>query len=95
MPPESDLKPLKPEEVPAILGLKNVNVVTERQELERQIQEHRIGRPMSELAMWLILVIAVVEVYLANRASRKRTTLSETLQVNSSGRVATIHTEAV
>jgi len=92
---ESNLKPVKPDEIPAILGLKNVTVATERQELERQIQEHRVGRPMSEVAMWLILVLAVVEVFMANRASRKRTTLSDTLHVNASGRVASIHTEAV
>lgn len=92
---ESDLKPVKAEEIPTILGLKNVSVATERPELDRQIQEHRVGRPMSELAMWLILVLAVIEVYMANRASRKRTMLSETLQINASGRVATIHTEAV
>ena len=92
---ESDLKPLKPEEVPAILGIKNVTVVTERQELDRLIQEHRIGRPMSEVTMWLILILGIVEVYMANRASRRRTTLSETLHVNASGRVASIHSEAV
>ena len=92
---ESNIKPIKPDEVPGILGLKNVNVVTERQELDRQIQEHRVGRPLSEVVMWLILVIAVMEVYVANRSSRKRTTLSDILHVNSSGRVATIHTEAV
>ena len=90
---ESDLKPLKADEVPAILGIKNVSVVTDRQELERKIVEHRVGRPMSEVTLWLILLTAIFEVFLANRCSRKRTTLSEVLHVNASGRVASIHAE--
>ena len=92
---ESDLKPIKAEEVPGVLGLKNVTTVTDKQELDRQVQEHRVGRPMSELAMWLVLILGVVEIYMANRSSRRRTTLSETLHVNASGRVASIHAETV
>lgn len=92
---ESDLKPLKPEEVAGILGIKNVTVATDRQELERQIQEHRVGRPLSELSLWVVLAIAVLEIFIANRSSRKRTTLSETLNIHSSGRVASKHAAPV
>jgi hypothetical protein len=84
---ESDLRPIKPGEVAEAIGVKNVMVSTDRQELERQIQEHRVGRPLTELAFWLILIISALELFIANRASRKRTSLSETLTVHSSGRV--------
>jgi len=86
---ESDLSPIKPAEVPGVLGIKGVSVSTDQQELERQIQEHRLGRPLAELAFWLVLIISVLELFIANRTSRKRMTLSDTLTVHSSGRVLT------
>jgi hypothetical protein len=84
---ESDLHPIRPEEVPDALGVKNVSISTDQQELEHQIQEHRVGRPLTEVAFWVILVLSALEIFIANRASRKRLTLSETLSVHSSGRV--------
>ena len=86
---ESDLHPINPRDIAATLGITNVSVSTDRQELERQIQEHRVGRPLVEVALWAILLLSILEIFLANRSSRKRTTLSETLTVHSSGRVLT------
>ena len=91
---ESNLRPIKIEEIAATIGVKNVSISTDRQELERQIQEHRVGRPLSEVAFWAILLISILEIFIANRGSRKRTTLSETLTVHSSGRVLSKSAEA-
>ncbi len=84
---ESDLKPIPPERNPSVTGLKNITVSTSPDELLRQIQEHRVGRPLSEVALWAVLLLAVLELYLANRACRKRATLSDSITINASGRV--------
>ena len=84
---ESDLRPIPPEEIATVTGLKNVTVSTSADELLRQIQEHRVGRPLSELALWAVLILSVLELFLANRACRKRTKLSDSLTVHASGRV--------
>ena len=91
---ESDLRPINPAEIPAVLGIRNVSVSADLQELDHQIQEHRIGRPLSELVFWAILLVSAIELFLANRACRQRTTLSETLTVHSSGRVLTKPSES-
>ena len=91
---ESDLRSISPAEIPKALGVGNVSVATDQKELEHQIQEHRVGRPLSELVFWAILLVSAVELFIANRASRQRTTLSETLTVHSSGRVLSKSAEA-
>ncbi|MGA3170433.1 MAG: BatA domain-containing protein [Chthoniobacteraceae bacterium] len=85
---ESDLKPIAAGDVPAVMGLKNVMVSTTPDELQQQIQEHRVGHPLNEVALWAVLILSALELYLANRACRKRATLSQSLTVNASGRVA-------
>jgi len=84
---ESDLTPIPPGEIAAVTGLKNVTVSTSPEELFRQVDEHRVGRPLSEVALWGVLILSVLELYMANRACRKRAALSESLTVNASGRV--------
>jgi len=92
---ESDLKPISPEEIPTVTGIKNMTVSTSPDELQRQIQEHRVGRPLSEVALWGVLVLSALELYMANRACRKHATLSDSLSVNASGRVVSKHAEIV
>lgn len=92
---ESDMKPIAPEDIAKVTGLKNVTVSTSADELQRQIQEHRVGRPLSEVTLWLVLVLAALELYVANRACRKRATLSDSMTVNASGRVIGKALEAV
>ena len=84
---ESDLRPIAPEEIPSVTGLKNVTVSTSQEELLRQVQEHRVGRPLSEVALWAVLILSALELTMANRACRKRATLSDSITVNASGRV--------
>jgi hypothetical protein len=84
---ESDLKAIAPAEIATVTGLKNMTVSTSPDELQRQIQEHRVGRPLSEVALWAVLVLSALELFVANRTCRKRTTLSESITINASGRV--------
>jgi hypothetical protein len=92
---ESDLTPVAPTDIPAVTGLKNVTVSTTPDELLRQIQEHRVGKPLSELALWGVLLLSAIELYMANRACRKRPSISDALTVNASGRVTSKHAESV
>jgi len=92
---ESDLKPISPADISAVTGLKNVTVSTTADDLLRQIQEHRVGKPLSELALWAVLLLSMLELYMANRACRKRTSISDSLTVNASGRVTSKHAESV
>ena len=81
---ESDLKPVAPDAIP-----KSIIVSTSTDELLRQVQQHRVGRPLSELALWIALALSALELFVANRACRRRATLSETISINASGRVLT------
>ena len=92
---ESDMKPISPSDIPTVTGLKNVTVSTSPDELLRQVQEHRVGRPLSEVALWGVLLLSVLELYMANRACRKRATISDSLTINASGRVLAKHAETV
>ena len=92
---ESDLRPISPVEIPTVTGLKNITVSTSADELLRQIQEHRVGRPLSELALWAVLILSAFELFLANRTCRKRATLSDSITVHASGRVVGKATETV
>jgi hypothetical protein len=92
---ESDLRPISPADVPTVMGLKNVTVSTSGDELTRQVQEHRVGRPLSEVTLWAVLLLSAIELYLANRACRKRPTLSDTMTVQASGRVVSKRAETV
>jgi hypothetical protein len=84
---ESDLKPIGAADVPTVMGLKNVTVSTTQDELLRQVQEHRVGRPLSEVALWAVLILSAFDLFLANRTCRKRATLSDSITINPSGRV--------
>jgi hypothetical protein len=86
---ESDLRPVAPQDIPSVMGLKNVTVSISLDELLRQIQEHRVGRPLSEVTLWAVLILSAIELLMANRACRKRKTLSESITINASGRVLT------
>jgi hypothetical protein len=92
---ESDLKPVSPEDIPAVLALKNVTVSTSPDELLRQIQEHRVGKPLTEVALWGVLILSVLELYMANRACRQRATAAHSITVNASGRVVAQPAESI
>ena len=63
---ESNLAPIDPGKLP----LPKARVASDVAELLRQIQEHRQGRPLAELFLWLVLALATLELFFANRAAR-------------------------
>ena len=91
---ESDLTPLKREDIPALIGHPNVVVAGDREELLRLIKEHRVGRTLGEFLLWLALALSIIECFYANLKMKSIKSLSETLGVESSGRIAaTSHME--
>jgi len=84
---ESDLTRIDPDEIPKLLGGGKVYLAQNQENLLRLISEHRMGRPVAEQLLWAAFLIGIMEFLLANRASRKATTLSQQLHIESSGRV--------
>ena len=84
---ESNLTRIKLGRIPGLLGVKTANVALSNLELLEQIEEHRIGKELAEYFIWLAFLLAILEFFLANRASRKTSTLSEQLVIETSGRV--------
>jgi len=86
---ESNLTPIAPEDVAHVLRVKNVNLAHDTDDLLRQIEEHRVGKTFGEQLLWLALIVATIEFYYANMLLKTAPSLSETLKVASSGKVAT------
>ncbi|NQU11108.1 BatA domain-containing protein [bacterium] len=84
---ESDLAPVLPTDLPERIGLRNVHVARSPEDLARLIEQQRRGRPLDELALWLVFALALVELFVANRASRAGVPMSAHITVQASGRV--------
>lgn len=83
---ESALDPVDPALI-RTAGFRDVRLSRETAELQRQVDEHRRGRPLTELLFWLALALTVAEFWLANRTSRQHKTLSQEIHVDATGRV--------
>lgn len=84
---ESDLKRLSPADVSTLTGLSAIRVAESKDELLQLVKELRIGRPMAEPLLWLVFLLSITELFLANRAGRKARTLTEQLKIDITGRV--------
>lgn len=84
---ESDLTRVESENIPEWLGVRAIHIADERDQLLRLIEEHRLGRPLGETLLWLVLMLSMVELYMANRLSRATRPLSDQIVIESSGRV--------
>lgn len=84
---ESDLSPVKREDIPSVLGVKSVHLATGRDELLRMIEELRVGKTLGELLLWLALVVALLESCYANVLMRRGSKLTDSLVVEASGKV--------
>lgn len=84
---ESDLAPVNPADIETKMGLKHVYVSHDRDELLKQVQESRIGRTFAEELLWLVLILAVAEFFYANLLLKNAPSLSEKLEIESSGRI--------
>ena len=85
---ESNLTPIRPEAVSALLGLKNLVVTTSRDELLRKLDELRVGRTLGEQFLWLALLLAVLESFYSNWLARRGGRLTDHLNIEASGKVA-------
>lgn len=83
----SDTRPADLETIGELIGVEGIYISSNRAEFERQVEEHRLGKPLAEFFLWLVLIIALFEWWLANRASRSVVSLGESMKVDSSGRV--------
>jgi hypothetical protein len=84
---ESDLTPIRPEAVNALLGVKNLTVTTSRAELFRKLEERRVGKTLGEQALWLALFVAVLEICYANWLVRKRSAPASHVTIEASGKI--------
>ncbi|MFH1968712.1 MAG: VWA domain-containing protein [Verrucomicrobiota bacterium] len=84
---ESDLKRLGPADVPTLTGLSAIRVTESKDDLMQLVKELRIGRPLAEPLLWLVFLLSIAELFLANRAARKTRTLTEQLKIDMTGRV--------
>lgn len=84
---ESDLSTLKDEDAKLLLALERVLVARDGAELLRLVDSHRIGRPMAETLMWLAALIAIAELFIANRACKSGRKLTDSMTIELSGRV--------
>ena len=85
---ESDLTPVDPATLPTRIGVENVFISLNAEELEAQLEERRIGRTFGEQLLWLALILAVVEFFYANRLMKTGRGLSDKLKVELSGKVS-------
>ena len=83
---ESDLTPVKPDEAAKLLGVKRVTVARSQGDLARQIEDHRVGRPLAEALLWVAFLLGIAEFWFASRTSR-RTAAPSRMVVEASGRV--------
>jgi hypothetical protein len=84
---ESDLTPVKPEDVPSILGLKNVQMATSKDELMKKIEDFRVGKTFGEPILWLALLVAILESFYSNFLMRKGSKLTDSMAIAPSGKV--------
>jgi len=82
---ESDLTPIVAESIAGRLGVPDLYLSEDAPSLERQIEEHRLGRSYGEHLLWAALALVIVEFFYANALLRKKPKLSEQLAVDASG----------
>lgn len=83
---ESDLSRIDVDSLRELPGFRTVHLARDREHLQRMVHEHRIGRPLSETLLWLVLLISMLELVTANRLSRRTKPLTQKLPVETSGR---------
>jgi len=84
---ESNLTPIDPVDIPEVLGVENVSVAHDEEDLLRLIEEHRLGKTFGEHLLWLALLLAAVEFSYANLLAKATPKLSESLGIEASGKV--------
>ena len=86
---ESRLTPATVAELTDWTGFKKFLTAKDPEELTRLIDEYRNGRSLAELFLWIALLLALLEWWVANRALRKMTGATEKMTVDLAGKVVT------
>ncbi len=84
---ESDLTPVDRDRLPDVTGADRTQVADNKDDLLRLVRASRVGLTLAEHALWLVLLLAAAEVFMANRLARAGSALSETLKIELTGRV--------
>lgn len=84
---ESNLDQIDAKSLAGLTGLRNLRIASDVDDLQRQIDEHRRGRPLTETFFWLALLLAIAEWWMANQISRNRSSLVASVTIQASGRV--------
>ncbi len=84
---ESDLTRIDIDKIPELLNVKALHLARDREQLLRLVNEHRLGRPLGEILLWIAFLLSMAELVMANRLSRKTKSLTEQMVIESSGRV--------
>ncbi len=84
---ESDLTPVRQEDIPEILGLKTLQIATSKEELFRKLEDFRVGRTLGEPLLWLALLLAILESFYANFLMKKASKLMDSLNIAPSGKM--------
>ncbi len=84
---ESDMTPVKQADIPVILGVKALQVVTGKEELLKKIEDFRVGKTLGEPLLWLALLVAILESLYSNFLLRKSSKLTDSLVIAPSGKV--------
>jgi len=84
---ESNLAPIKREDIPKRIGLDRVNVASDKEELMRIIKDFRVGQTLGEVFLWIAFILSIVEVFYANLKARAAPSLVDRLGVEASGKV--------
>ena len=84
---ESDLSVLPLADIEERLGDAKLQLARDAGELARLVERHRVGKPLTEPLLWVAFLLAVAELFFANRAVRRGRSLSDTMHVELSGRV--------
>jgi len=86
---ESRLTPASADELAEWTGFKKLLNASDPEELLRLIDEHRNGRSLAEVFLWIALLLTLLEWWIANRALRTQTGATEKMQVDLAGKVVT------
>ncbi len=86
---ESRLTPAGSDELAEWTGFKKWLSASDPEELLRLVDEHRNGRSLAEIFLWLALLLALLEWWIANRALRSQTGATEKMKVDLAGKVVT------
>ena len=84
---ESDLAPVMQQDIPEIVGVPALHVALGKDDLLKKLEDFRIGQSLTESLLWLVLLLAIAEVFYANYLLRKNSKLTDELKIDPSGRV--------